>query len=68
MVGQGHANKSLDPLRKVNMLGERGNNFSATQFVQHRIARALKKVGESLAVLAVANAPFRHVRRTNVAF
>jgi predicted adenine nucleotide alpha hydrolase (AANH) superfamily ATPase len=55
MVGQGHANKSLDPLRKVNMLGECGNNLSSTEFVQYRIARAFKKVGESLAVLAVAN-------------
>jgi hypothetical protein len=50
------------------MLGERSNKFSSTQFVQHRIARAFKKVGESLAVLAVANSPVRHVRRTDVAF
>jgi hypothetical protein len=50
------------------MLGERGNNFSSTQFVQHRVVRAFKKLGESLAVLAVANDPVRHVRRTDVAF
>ena len=68
MDRQGHANPSLSPLRKVNMLGERGNNFGSTDFVQHRITWAFKKVGESLAVLAVANPPIRHLRRTNVAF
>jgi len=57
-VRQGHAGESLQALRKVNMLGERGNNFSSTQSIQHRIARSVKKVGESLAVLAVANALF----------
>jgi hypothetical protein len=48
------------------MLGERRNNFSSTQFVQHRIARAFKKVGESLAILAIANGPVRHVRGADV--
>lgn len=67
MVRQGHANESLQPLREVNIPGERGNDLSSTQFVQHRVVRAFKKVGESLAVLAVANSPVRRVRRTDVA-
>src|SRR5450631_3509502 len=66
-VGQGHANESLQALRKVNMPGKRGNEFRSTQFVQHRVVRALEKVGESLAVLAVANSPARHVRSADVA-
>jgi hypothetical protein len=49
------------------MPGERGDDFSSTQFVQHRVVRVFKKVGESLAVLAIANSPVRHVRRTDVA-
>src|SRR5258706_6769309 len=67
MVRQGHANKSLQALRKVNMPGKRSNDFSSAQFVQHRVVRAFKKVGESLAVLAVANSSVRHIRRTDVA-
>jgi hypothetical protein len=66
-VGQAHANEILQALRKVNMPGKRGNEFSSTQFVQHRVIRAFKKVGESLAVLAVANSPARHVGRADVA-
>src|SRR5450432_4191349 len=62
-VGQGHANESLQALRKVNMPGKRGNEFRSTQFVQHRVVRAFKEVGESLTVFAVANSPARHVRR-----
>src|ERR1017187_6036915 len=67
-VRQGHANENLEALRKVNVLGERGDDFSSTQFVQHRVVRAFKKVGKSLAVLAVANSPVRHVGMTDVAF
>jgi hypothetical protein len=66
-VRQGHTNESLSTLRKVNMPGERGDNFSSTKFVQHRVVRAFKKVSESLAVLAVANCPVRHVWRTDKA-
>ena len=66
-VRQGHANESLQALRKVNMPGKRGNNFSSPQFVQHRFVGAFKKVGESLAVLAVANSPARHVGMTDIA-
>jgi len=68
MVRQGHANESLQALRKVNMPGKRGNDFSSTQFVQYRVVGAFKKVGESLAVLAVANSPVGHVGMANVAF
>jgi hypothetical protein len=49
------------------VFGEHGNNFSSTQFVQHCIARAFKKAGKRLAVLAVANDPVRHIGRSNVA-
>ena len=67
MVRQGHANEKLQALRKVNMPGERRNDFSSAQFVQHRVVRAFKKLGKSLAILAVANSPVGHVRRTDVA-
>ena len=68
MVRQGHANEGLQALRKVNMPGKHGNDFSSTQFVQYRVVRAFKKMGECLAVLAVANSPVRHVGMANVAF
>ena len=67
VVGQGHANESLQALRKVNMPGKRGNELRSTEFVQHRVVRAFEKMGESLAVLAVANSPARHVRIADVA-
>ena len=56
-VRQGHAHENLGTLRKVNMLGERNNDFRSTQFIEDRVVRALKKVGKGLAVLAVANGP-----------
>ena len=68
MVRQGHANESLQALRKVNMPGKRGNDLSSTQFVQYRVVGAFKKVGESLAVVAVANTPVRQVGMTDIAF
>ena len=68
MVGQGHTHESLQALRKVNMPGKRGNDLSSTQFVQHRVVGAFKKVGESLAVVAVTNSPVRHVGMTDIAF
>jgi hypothetical protein len=65
-VRQRHAYESLQAVGKVNILGERCNYFCSTQFVQHYVVRALKKVGKRLTVLAIANGPGRDVSRADV--